>query len=383
MLNTLIIQRLKAYKVQSLSMIITIMISIACLHTFSVLYDNLRHGYTRHAQLTPIIIGPPKSQQSLFQESVLLQGSPLTTVTYPKSIENWVKQKAPFYFGESYNGVPLIATTEAFFNILSETQKKKIIKTSTPFASPTTVIVGHKAAQKLQVSVGSEIHSHHHHDTSHKDTHFTVTEILPETHTTVDTAIYMSIQGLQLLHPDTSKNMAHYYWVLPTKPMFTFSILREIGTLNTHNAVSPKLMKRDVVASVKRVHALVLGACLCLLSIVIIHLMSLLQVRFKVMQQEINALLLCRAPLTFIIFSIAIEYSLLLTTGLILGTGLSCFLLELYHNSFASLIGFPITQLTLSPMLYFQALLWATAVPLGITSLGVLGSYKSPLRIRS
>ena len=344
MLPTLIKQRLLSNKTNTFVVISAFLICFFCIHTFLIVYSNLKDGFTNHINLNDVIIGSANSDKRFIEHGLLLKNGSITPLNNDKIIASSIKYQSPIYLGESYKGFDVIATDSNFFNIISQKTLNKNIK-----LEDRGVLLGYEVAQKLNYKIKQEIHLHnpHHHHTHHDE--LVVTDILAQTHTILDSKIFISVNSFNQMH-DNKTSFPQFIWAKLKKPMLFFQLKKSLEP--DLKVFSTKLNKKGFIRTFS---PLLFIFKLILASVIILALMQIILFtsnKFTQLKKEVKILKNYGASDIFIILSIYFEFMILYTISFFLSLGCSYYHLKKYQYLYENLIIFPLSKIFFSVNYY-------------------------------
>jgi len=189
--------------------VLTIAISIALLVLVEQMRNQVREGFYRSVSGTDLIVGAPTSSVQLLLFSVFGLGNPTSNVSWARYREiadqPIVAWAIPISLGDAHEGYRVIGTTDAMFEHYRYAGGRELeFRRGSAFADLFDVVVGSRAAERLDYAPGDEIvlaHgggnvSLHHHD----ELPFVVSGVLAPTGTPVDQSLYIRLEAHHAIH---------------------------------------------------------------------------------------------------------------------------------------------------------------------------------------
>jgi len=189
--------------------IISIALSVALLLTVEHLRRDARSAFANTVSGTDLIVGAPIGDVQLLLQTIFRIGHSGGGVTWERfeSVRNdpRVAWAVPIALGDSYQGYPVIGTTQDYFEHYKVGRRQTLkFGSGAGFSQPSDAVIGADVASSLDLNLGQslilahgrgEIETEH-----HDDAPFTVTGILARTGTPVDRAIHVSLAGVARVH---------------------------------------------------------------------------------------------------------------------------------------------------------------------------------------
>jgi len=228
-----------------LLIILTLSASISLFFTVTRIQESVRVGFQNTVSGVDSIIAARGGNLQILLNSVFLIGEPPNKITW-ESYKDIDKMKGinflvPISLGDSHKGYRVVGTTNSYFKNIKFGNKKDLtfsanINKSIGFSNVFDVVIGSSVAEKLNYSIGSEIeithglgksgvvhsfnsskeddhddHADHDDDAEHEDhddhaehahdmAGFKVSGILEATGTPIDSAVYISVLGYEVIH---------------------------------------------------------------------------------------------------------------------------------------------------------------------------------------
>jgi len=231
-----------------LLIILTLSASISLFFTVTRIQESVRVGFQNTVSGVDSIIAARGGNLQILLNSVFLIGEPPNKITW-ESYKDIDKMKGinflvPISLGDSHKGYRVVGTTNSYFKNIKFGNKKNLtfsanINKGIGFSNVFDVVIGSSVAEKLNYSIGSEIEITHglgksgvvhsfnsskeddkedHEDDVEHDDHdehadheddaehahdmagFKVSGILEPTGTPIDSAVYISVLGYEVIH---------------------------------------------------------------------------------------------------------------------------------------------------------------------------------------
>ncbi|NWO03294.1 MAG: ABC transporter permease [Idiomarinaceae bacterium] len=189
--------------------VIAIAVSVTLLLAVERVRDQVQSHFANTVSGTDLIIGARTGQTQLLLSSVFHIGSMTNNMSWKSfadiSSRPEVSWAVPISLGDSVQGLPVVATTNAYFEHFKYADKQPLaFSQGQPFASDEDVVLGADAAEKLSKAIGDDIiiaHGSGGISFSEHDEHpLTVTGVLQRTGTPVDQAVLVTLHSLEMIH---------------------------------------------------------------------------------------------------------------------------------------------------------------------------------------
>lgn len=166
-------------------------------------------GFAQSISGVDLLVGARTGELDLLLYSVFHVGQPVSNITTQTvadieamSAVEWV---VPISLGDSHRGFRVTATSAAYFDKITHRNQKQLAFTAgRPFAQLNEVVVGSEVAKQLDYAVGERVVlSHGAGNTpgsAHDDFGFEVVGVLAPTGTPIDKALFIDLQGFELIH---------------------------------------------------------------------------------------------------------------------------------------------------------------------------------------
>ncbi|MGM0630046.1 MAG: ABC transporter permease [Pseudomonadota bacterium] len=198
--------------------VIAIAVSVTLLLAVERVREQVQSHFANTVSGTDLIIGARTGQTQLLLSSVFHIGSMTNNMSW-KSFEDIRKRPEvswaiPMSLGDSVQGLPVVATTNAYFEHFKYGNKQALeFSQGSAFSSDEEVILGADAADKLSKAIGDDIiiaHGSGGISFSEHDQHpLTVTGILQRTGTPVDQAVLVTLHSLEMIHSGEHEHSGH------------------------------------------------------------------------------------------------------------------------------------------------------------------------------
>jgi len=189
--------------------IIAIAVSVTLLLAVERVREQVQSHFANTVSGTDLIIGARTGQTQLLLSSVFHIGSMINNMSWDSfseiSSRPEVSWAVPISLGDSVQGLPVVATTNAYFEHFKYADKQSLeFAQGQSFASDEDVVLGADAAEKLSKAIGDDIiiaHGSGGISFSQHDEHpLTVTGVLQRTGTPVDQAVLVTLHSLEMIH---------------------------------------------------------------------------------------------------------------------------------------------------------------------------------------
>lgn len=189
--------------------VIAIAVSVTLLLAVERVRDQVQSHFANTVSGTDLIIGARTGQTQLLLSSVFHIGSMTNNMSWESFTEinnrPEVSWAVPISLGDSVQGLPVVATTNAYFEHFKYADKQPLeFSRGQPFGSDDDVVLGADAADKLSKAIGDDIIIAHGSGgisfSEHDDHPLTVTGVLQRTGTPVDQAVLVTLRSLEMIH---------------------------------------------------------------------------------------------------------------------------------------------------------------------------------------
>lgn len=188
--------------------IIALTTSMALLLAVDRIQDATKRGFNQSLSGVDLVLGPRGSGIELILYTVFHLGKPTNNITTEtlKDIESnpLIEWAIPIALGDSHRGFRVISTTQKYFDHIQFGGDQPLtFEAGQPFNALNDVVIGSAVADELGYAVGSSIFVTHGSEALgkvHDDFAFKVSGILNPTGTPTDQAIFLSMEGYELIH---------------------------------------------------------------------------------------------------------------------------------------------------------------------------------------
>ncbi|WP_417447871.1 ABC transporter permease [Idiomarina abyssalis] len=198
--------------------VIAIAVSVTLLLAVERVREQVQSHFANTVSGTDLIIGARTGQTQLLLSSVFHIGSMTNNMSW-ESFEDIrerpeVSWAIPMSLGDSVQGLPVVATSNAYFEHFKYGNKQALeFSQGSAFASDEEVVLGADAAEKLSKTMGDDIiiaHGSGGISFSEHDQHpLTVTGVLQRTGTPVDQAVFVTLHSLEMIHSGEHEHSGH------------------------------------------------------------------------------------------------------------------------------------------------------------------------------
>lgn len=205
----------KSLKNRKLSTVLTIFsmtLSLVLLMGVERIKRAAEDGFTQSISGVDLIVGARSGPLQIILYSVFNIGQATQNV----SIESYneIRQRPevmwtiPYSLGDGHRGFRVVATNQDFFKYYQFRSKEKVeLSEGQIFSGYFDVVIGADVAKKLGYQLGSKVIVAHGSTTGvsiqeHEDKPFQVVGIMKPTGTSIDRAIYISLEAMEAIHVD-------------------------------------------------------------------------------------------------------------------------------------------------------------------------------------
>jgi putative ABC transport system permease protein len=182
--------------------------SMALLLAVDRIQQATKSGFNQSLSGVDLILGPRGSGLELVLYTVFHLGKPtnnITTATASDIADDpMVEWAVPIALGDSHRGFRVISTTDEYFDRIKFGGDQPLVFTQgTPFSNLNEVVIGSEVAETLGYTLSTSIfvtHGSEMFGELHDDFSFNVTGILAPTGTPADRAVFISLEGYELIH---------------------------------------------------------------------------------------------------------------------------------------------------------------------------------------
>lgn len=208
-LAKLAIKSLKHRKLSVALSIVSVALGVVLLLGVERIRHQVKESFSNTISGTDLIVGARTSDISLLLSSIFHLGYANQNVSYStfRTVSHMpeVQWAIPLSLGDSYNGYPVLGTTDAYLNHFRFGNNQQLAASKGILKlDHTEAILGAKVASDLNYSIGDTILVTHgmgeENFISHKEEPFIVTGILKPTGTPLDKVIHVSLFAIDEIH---------------------------------------------------------------------------------------------------------------------------------------------------------------------------------------
>ncbi len=204
----IVIAAIRSRVVPTILVVIALTTSMALLLTVDRIQQATKKGFNQSLGGVDLVLGPRGSGIELVLYTVFHLGKPTNNITTEtlKDIERnpFIEWAIPIALGDSHRGFRVISTTSEYFDrIQFDGDQSLSFNQGRAFQELNEVVIGSAVASKLRYQPGSSIFVTHGSESlgrTHDDFAFQVSGILNPTGTPTDRAIFVSLEGYELIH---------------------------------------------------------------------------------------------------------------------------------------------------------------------------------------
>ncbi len=366
---------------------LTLLIAAACALSMTVTLQEraLRTGSARAAEDFDLIIGAPGSETQLVLSSVFLQPSalPLLAGKYIEELRHdpLVSWAAPLAFGDSYAGHPIIGTN---LDMVTNGGRLSPVE-GRLFEQETDAVVGAKTGLKvgdpitpMHGQIGQE--GAHMHD----DARYTVVGVMPERNTIWDNAILVPVAAIWHVHDLHEEHETHdspgvpALLVKPKSIAGAYQLRTRYRSGDTIAVFPAEVLTRlyTTLGDVRTLLSIIASSTQFLLGISVV-LVAIVHLNQR--KKQIAALRAFGAPRHSIFLLVWSGLMVLVTTGMVLGTGAGYVAARIISTTITQKSGFDLPVFLIRED--FHTLLITLAIAAGVLVIPALSVYRqSPAR---
>jgi putative ABC transport system permease protein len=209
MINFLTFKSFKNRKFTSLLCVLSIALSVTLFLSIERIRNGAREGFTNTISKTDLIVGAKGGPLQLLLYSVFHIGGAVNNIrmeTYEELKKSpQVEWSIPFSLGDAYRGHRVIGTDDNFFHHYRFRGDKKVTLSEGRIPTDTFEVgLGSVVAEKYKHKLNDPIVLSHGISAaaiiSHDQTPFKIVGIIAPTQTPIDTAVYITLQGMEAMH---------------------------------------------------------------------------------------------------------------------------------------------------------------------------------------
>ncbi|GAB4405301.1 MAG: ABC transporter permease [Bacteriovoracaceae bacterium] len=206
---SLIFKSLRHRWVTALACVLSIALSTGLFLGIEQVRKSARESFTDAVSKADLLIGARGGSLPLLLYTIFHLGQPINNIKY-ETFEELSKHSAiswaiPYSLGDSYKGHRVVGTNQSLFEHYQFRGDQKIqLKEGRIFQRPDEVVIGSVVAKNQKLKVGDPIVLTHGVSSegifNHEATPFKVVGILKATSTPIDKALFVQLEGIELLH---------------------------------------------------------------------------------------------------------------------------------------------------------------------------------------
>lgn len=203
------IASLKARLFPVLLVVISLTASLTLLTASDRIKMGAQKGFNKSISGVDVILGPRSGGLDLVLYTVFHIGKPTNNIT-TKTVDDLrsrtdIKWLVPISLGDSHRGFRVVATNANYFTHIKYGDGSPLrFSSGSAFEQRSDVVIGAEVARQLDYSIGTSIFVSHGSAESlgktHDDFAFQVAGILKPTGTPIDRAVFMTLEGYELIH---------------------------------------------------------------------------------------------------------------------------------------------------------------------------------------
>lgn len=177
--------------------------------------SGVRTSFSQTISGTDLIVGPRSSSINVLLNTIFQVGIGENLIRYETFLNfknhPLVKWAVPLSFGDNYRGHRVIGTTTAFFDRYKYRNKTSLsLANGKIFRGVKEAVIGSLVAQKQNLTIGDKIILAHGLSeqamVEHDEDPFVITGVLKRTNTPLDRSIFISLQGMAVIHEDSHED---------------------------------------------------------------------------------------------------------------------------------------------------------------------------------
>lgn len=188
--------------------IVALSASMALLLTVERIQQATKSGFNQSLSGVDLVLGPRGSGLELVLYTVFHLGKPTNNITTATVLDiaddPMVEWSVPVALGDNHRGFRVISTTDEYFDrIKFGGDRPLVFAQGTTFSNLNEVVIGSEVAEALGYTLDTAIFVTHGSEMLgelHDDFSFNVTGILAPTGTPTDRAVFVSLEGYELIH---------------------------------------------------------------------------------------------------------------------------------------------------------------------------------------
>ena len=204
----LMIASMRSRLVPIVLVIVALSASMALLLAVDRIQQATKNGFNQSLSGVDLVLGPGGSGLELVLYTVFHLGKPtnnITTETVSDITDDpMVEWAVPIALGDNHRGYRVISTTDEYFDrIKFGGDQPLVFAQGAPFSDLNETVIGSEVAEALGYALDTSIfvtHGSQMIGKLHDDFSFKITGILESTGTPIDRAVFVSLEGYELIH---------------------------------------------------------------------------------------------------------------------------------------------------------------------------------------
>ena len=204
----LMIASMRSRLVPIVLVIVALSASMALLLAVDRIQQATKNGFNQSLSGVDLVLGPGGSGLELVLYTVFHLGKPtnnITTETVSDITDDpMVEWAVPVALGDNHRGYRVISTTDEYFDrIKFGGDQPLVFAQGAPFSDLNETVIGSEVAEALGYALDTSIfvtHGSQMIGKLHDDFSFKITGILESTGTPIDRAVFVSLEGYELVH---------------------------------------------------------------------------------------------------------------------------------------------------------------------------------------
>ena len=204
----LMIASMRSRLVPIVLVIVALSASMALLLAVDRIQQATKNGFNQSLSGVDLVLGPGGSGLELVLYTVFHLGKPtnnITTETVSDITDDpMVEWAVPIALGDNHRGYRVISTTDEYFDrIKFGGDQPLVFAQGAPFSDLNETVIGSEVAEALGYALDTSIfvtHGSQMIGKLHDDFSFKITGILESTGTPIDRAVFVSLEGYELVH---------------------------------------------------------------------------------------------------------------------------------------------------------------------------------------
>lgn len=389
MINFLTFKSFKNRKFTSLLCVLSIALSVTLFLGIERIRQGARDGFTNTISKTDLIVGAKGGPLQLLLYSVFHIGSAVNNIrmqTFEDIKKNpQVEWAIPLSLGDAYRGFRVIGTNENFFLHYQFRGDRKVEFDAGKIPVETfDVVLGSEVAKKYKHQLNDPITLSHGISTqailSHDQTPFKVVGILKPTQTPIDTAVYITLYGMEAMHFGWESGVPSGELIAAERfqkenitinqiTSFLIKLRSRIAVLRMRRAIDqypdepvmaiiPALSLQEMWETIGYVEQILFLVSLCVLLVGLMSILISLYTSINERRREMAILRSLGARVSSIFMLLIYESALLVFSGCVLGVGsmyaLLFFIRPWLESNFS--VYLPVEALSTRELLYLASI---------------------------